>query len=280
MTATAVLTGLGVLATAVPAGAASTPARNNSKSEDVLLVHGYDPVWAAKFDCKDYFKDVIKGFKDYKWKGKVRGVAFYKDDWNCDFRIAKGERDRGLKQLGKDLANKIYKDYTSKGKSVDLLGHSMGGLIIQAALTGVAKKESGFPKKLYVEDVVTLGTPHAGTGWGWGHDYQQTKDMRPKSSFLKWLKNNPQSTQATDWTAIGSNSDAIVSETSATAGGFKHWARYDNLPGVDDHAALKAVGTGTHKMQYRNEPGGTSSWKKRGAPVDWATASLYYYTSW
>ncbi|WP_197287836.1 PGAP1-like alpha/beta domain-containing protein [Streptomyces apocyni] len=263
-----------------PAQAASTPSRNNSKNEDVLLVHGYDPVWAAKFDCKDYFKDVITGLKKANWKGKIRGVAFYKDDWNCDFRISKGSRDTGLKTLGKALANKIYKDYTSKGKSVDLVGHSMGGLIIQAALTGVAKKESGFPKKLFVEDVVTLGTPHAGTNWGWGHSYQQTKDMRKKSSLIKWLRNNPQSTQGTDWTAIGSNSDAIVSETSATAGGFKHWVRYDNLKGVDDHAALKKVRTGTYKMQYRNSPSKASSWKKRNSPVVWTASSLYYHSSW
>lgn len=281
-TGAAVLAGLGVVATAAPASAAAPPmpSRNNSKTEDVLLVHGYDPVWVAKFDCKDYFKDAIKGLKNANWRGKIRGVAFYKDDWNCDFRIAKGSRDTGLKSLGKSLANKIYKDYTSKGKSVDLVGHSMGGLIIQAALTGVAKKESGFPTKLFVEDVVTLGTPHAGTNFGWAHPYQQTKDMRKDSSLIKWLKSNPQSTQGTDWTAIGSKSDAVVSETSATAGGFKHWVRYDNLTGADDHAALKAVRTGTHKMQYRNSPSSASSWKKRASPIVWAASSLYYHASW
>ncbi|WP_328873560.1 hypothetical protein OHT76_27680 [Streptomyces sp. NBC_00287] len=270
-----------ILFGAVAPAAASTPMpiQSNSKSEDVLLVHGYDPWWVAKFDCKDYFKDVIKGLKDGNWTGKIRGVAFYKDDWNCDFRISSGDRDTGLKSLGKALANKIYKDYTSKGKSVDLVGHSMGGLIIQAALTGVAKGESGFPTKLFVEDAVTLGAPHAGTNWGWGHSYQQTKDMRKDSSLIKWLKDNPQTTQGTDWTAIGSKSDVIVSETSATAGGFKHWVRYDNLPD-EDHMGLKDVRTGTHNMQYRNSPSNASSWKKRSSPVVWTVSSLYYYTSW
>ncbi|MFV0131787.1 esterase/lipase family protein [Streptomyces sp. HMX87] len=278
--ATAVFAGLGVVATALPAAAATTPKGNNSSNEDVLLVHGYDPLWEAKFDCNDYFKDIRKDLKDYRWKGKVRGVAFYKGDWNCDFRIASGDRDTGLKDLGKKLANKIYKDYTAKGKSVDLVGHSMGGLIIRAALTGVAKKEAGFPKKLFVEDVVTLGTPHAGTNWGWGHSYQQTKDMRKNSSLIKWLKNNPQSTQPTDWTAIGSDSDAIVSESSATAGGFKHWVRYDDLPGKDDHAALKSVRTGLHKLKYRNSPSAATGWKTAGSPAPWTTSALFHYTKW
>ncbi|MFJ2591339.1 esterase/lipase family protein, partial [Streptomyces sp. NPDC087538] len=50
--------------------------------------------------------------------------------------------------------------YSAKGQTVDLVGHSMGGLIIRAALAGYAKGDPTWPDTLYVEDVVTLGTPH------------------------------------------------------------------------------------------------------------------------
>ncbi|QQM38215.1 lipase family alpha/beta hydrolase [Streptomyces liliifuscus] len=272
------LTALGVmLGAATPTQAAAAPPRNNSNTEDVLLVHGIDWKGTASYDCKSTWKNAKRELSDRRWKGKVRSVAFYKKDKNCDLRIASGNVNTKIKDLGKALAKKIDSEYTSKGKSVDLVGHSMGGLIIRAAITGVAKADSGFPSKLYVEDVVTLGAPHDGTGSGafcfWA---TQCTDMVKGSNFIEWLRKNPQSSHGTDWTAIASDKDEAVGEDTATGGGVKHWVRYKNLPGDGDHSKLRTVRSGTHKLTYRNLPNAQKSTNTGEAPLDWMVRGLYW----
>jgi hypothetical protein len=153
--------------------------------------------------------------------------------------------------LGRDLAWMIYNRDTRVGRSVDLVGHSMGGLIIQAALTGVAKREAGFPTTLYVEDVVTLAAPHAGTSWFVNLlpcFTLQCREMHPSSYLWLWLLPGPQSAQGTDWTLIGSNVDNIVTEESATAMsvnvGHKH--KYHTTDLV--HDVIHRRSTGTHTV--------------------------------
>ncbi|MFI8324564.1 esterase/lipase family protein [Streptomyces sp. NPDC085529] len=268
-----------MLGTVAPAEAAKTPKRHDSKTEDVLLVHGIDWIGEASFDCKSGWKELRKEFKEHYWKGKVRSVAFYKKDKNCDLRIAKAGANDGIQKLGQALANKIYAEYTSKGRSVDLVGHSMGGLVIRDALSGVAKKEKGYPSKLFVEDVVTLGTPHEGTNSSlcW---YTPCAQMRKKSTFLRNLQKNPQSAQGTDWTAIASDADEAVGEDTATGGGVKHWVRYKNIPGKKDHSLLRTTRNKTLTVKWRNLPKAATGWRKGDAPLDMTRAALYWHSKW
>ena len=66
--------------------------------------------------------------------------------------------------------NYVDSDYTNKGKPVDIVGHSMGGLIARVALLGSAQGWEGFPPKLNVDNVVTLSTPHQGVANPSAHD--------------------------------------------------------------------------------------------------------------
>jgi triacylglycerol esterase/lipase EstA (alpha/beta hydrolase family) len=65
----------------------------------------------------------------------------------------------------------------------------MGGLIARVALTGVSRGWKGFPPFLYVEDAVTLGTPHGGVAASWVRSCDETQcvQMRPGSKFLRVL---------------------------------------------------------------------------------------------
>jgi hypothetical protein len=112
----------------------------------------------------------------------------------------------------------------------------MGGLIARYALAGVAGSQPGFPPRLLVEDAVTLGTPHAGTGWAYGCAFAQCHEMRPGSPLMDWLAanaRNPQGSGGTDWTAIASEDDGIVSAGSAIAMPAPHRATYRWYMGVD-----------------------------------------------
>lgn len=86
------------------------------------------------------------------------------------------------------LANRIYEDHTSKGETVEIVAHSMGGLISRVALLGSAKGWAGFPDaRLKVDDIATLATPHQGIFEPNKYDSVQWNSMVPGSRFMTVL---------------------------------------------------------------------------------------------
>jgi pimeloyl-ACP methyl ester carboxylesterase len=247
--------------------ASSPPARSDGwglstypiYGKAVLFVHGYDPD-ATGWACRDiplasgktdpgYWQKAIDSF--YAGSGTppeaMKGIVFtwgyYAKDRNCDIQY-NGTISTPIRTVGSQLAWDIYERWSRWGQPVDVVAHSMGGLVIRAALTGVEKGEfgprgTGFPPYLYVEDVVTLSTPHRGTV---SADACATKlvrqciDMGRDSDFLRWLGDNPQSAMGTDWTLLGSETDIIIEPYSAIA------AKYDGVP-------VKNMPVG-HKLVY------------------------------
>lgn len=105
---------------------------------------------------------------------------------------------------------------------VDLLGHSMGGLIARTYL----KQEGNLPS---VRRLVTMATPHHGTyvshlGPGQGAD-----QMHPGSSFLGWL-NQPTERPPLPTTSIRAGLDEIVVPHASAI-----------LEGADNHEAPLAM---------------------------------------
>ncbi len=108
-------------------------------------------------------------------------------------------------------------------QQVDLVGHSMGGVVARYYVSLGAGKERG-----RVANLITLGTPHGGSvfsGFGVG---QPNKQLRPRAAFLERLSSarTPVGTKAV---AIWSKADALVG-TAAQA----HWLGaeevvFDNL---------------------------------------------------
>ncbi len=229
------------LALAAPASGANRP---------VYFVHGW--ALSANADCA-MWSTMTKAFNAWGLKGsanlaavktgqvRFHTVGYYYRDKGCNTVIdvsgdhakvpgppqtAPGVQPHMLgshtantpiEHLAYHLAWNIYTAYSVRRKPVDVVVHSMGGLIVRYAIAASAQGVKDFPPPLLVEDVVTLGTPHGGsrafTGPG-----MQVGQMRPGSSFLKTMEKgafNPQGAGGTDWTTVGSDDDDAVAADRA-----------------------------------------------------------------
>ncbi|MFD3842783.1 esterase/lipase family protein [Streptomyces sp. NPDC058642] len=266
--------------TVTPASAA--PTRTNSNQSRVIFVHGFAPA-GKHSSCSSYFSTALSHFKDRGWTGSRLTFGYYRGQSGCSENYA-GTRDTSLKTVAKAFANYVY-SYSRNNIKVDVVAHSMGGLVVRAALHYTAKRASGFPPYLYIEDAVTLGSPHGGTGWGTACStvgWQQCKDMKPGSSFLNALGSTmPNSRMGTDWTTVGSYDDEIVSETSAVAGTAEHEWQYHGDANLS-HNDLRNVSTGSHKARRKTTKNG-ATWSGWGSgyasPVSLARTAVFYHST-
>jgi hypothetical protein len=281
------------------ASAAAAPERTDSFDEPVYLVKGYAP-GDDRPRCDSRWRSAISAMHRRGWIGQLVRVGFYAwdtPDTGCDVNLtqghAPGSRNTSIRDLGKSLAWNIYNVYSSKGKSIDLVGHSMGGLIIRAALAGYQRREPGWPgrggEELYVEDVVTLGTPHAGTPFFVNAacsalSTRQCEEMKPGSRFMSWLAKtpNPQAAGGTDWTLIGSSSDEVAPPETATprSMGAHHRVAYP-LAEALSHSKLRSTTRGRFRMHYQNHGDPKVHFRADGAsPIKATQHSLYWATRW
>ncbi|MEV6971332.1 hypothetical protein AB0M47_40170 [Hamadaea sp. NPDC051192] len=137
---------------------------------------------------------------------------------NCNLisRTGYGTKDDRLERLSCLLAWYIYHQYTKHGMAVNVLAHSMGGLLIRAAIGGAAERRPFFPSHdLAVLRVVTVGSPHGGIGGlyrtaAMNDPYSngaELDDMEPGSSFMNMVARyqRPQGAVGTRWVLIGSS---------------------------------------------------------------------------
>lgn len=216
------------------AGAAAPP-RSDTKDKAVLLVHGRD-----NYDMAGYASLRNLYLNTYGFTGGVHRVGYYGGECNVEHRAEHhGSHDKhfggngehssktgcvsgttqvhdlstDIRHIAYHVAWMIREHWTTSGKAVDYVGHSMGGLLVRYA---IAKEgATDFPAYLYVEDVTTFGTPHGGLGTGWCKlsPWSDVRQMCSDSSFMTWLDanaQNPQSDWATDWTLMGSDCDGWV----------------------------------------------------------------------
>jgi pimeloyl-ACP methyl ester carboxylesterase len=175
-------------------------------------------------------------FRDWGHTGDFTTVAYYVGDTNCDHGISHhGQHDvhygsgheggshtgdTNIRHLGYHLAWYIHAHFGSQ--PVDVVSHSMGGLIIRYALA--KRGDEHFPNDINVEDVVTMGTPHGGFRDRVFLDElcpnDQCDQMAPGSDFLVWLEQNawdPNGSGGTDWSTFGSDDDGWVAADRAAA---------------------------------------------------------------
>lgn len=89
------------------------------------------------------------------------------------------------------------------GGDVDVLAHSMGGLSARWAVERLGGDE-------YVDDLVTLGTPHRGTYLAYaGLATAGGRAMVPGSSFLRDLNGDPLASDV-EYTAVWSDDDGAI----------------------------------------------------------------------
>ncbi|MGW4894754.1 esterase/lipase family protein [Kitasatospora sp. NPDC004240] len=258
-------------------------ARRDGSFDPVYFLKGYSRSDNPGVNCEEYWNPLPAKMREWGSTGKFHHVAYYKgDNRNCTVRLSEGGHEVGLKDLGRELAKHIYANYSSKGQPVDLVAHSMGGLIARAALTGVQRHEDGFPPLLLVDDVVTLDTGHRGFNFAeqpWCGT-KQCLDMRKNSNFLRTqAADNPQGKGGTDWTLVGVEELGPEKVDSASSLGMHaaHFVRYAGQ-GLD-HGNLPNTTTGTYKQQYRNPPGG---WVRaeQGASPGRVVANALYSSRW
>ncbi|MEU0163763.1 hypothetical protein ABZ154_34550 [Streptomyces sp. NPDC006261] len=277
----AALAGVLTMLAVAPAGAASKPSRSNGQSNRVIFVHGYAPF--GKHDCTKYFDTARKHFTSKKWKGNLLTFGYYTNNKKCSANV-KGSRETPIKDVAKEFANYVSRNYTKKGIKVDVVAHSMGGLVVRAALHYTHKGAAGFPKKLYIEDVVTLGTPHAGVTKSRAKfcgKARQCTDMKPGSSFLKALGSKMPSTtdngnMSTDWTTISSYNDETVSESSGIAGTANHEVQYK--AGINHGQLITAKSTKKYNGRIKHSAK-WSKFHKRVSPVEQARLAVYYHST-
>jgi hypothetical protein len=271
-----------------PASAAG-PARKNTKSEPVYFVHGIDWNHAvatnAQVNCKSAWNSAETALRNGGWTGKFITWGYYKKDLNCTRKVG-GNLETRIQELGRLLAWDIYNNYSRHGKAVDVVGHSMGGLVIRAAITGVKRyhQNADWPDYLYIEDVATFSTPYSGTNWATActlaRGWNQCSDLRPGSGFLSWAGQNPQSNMGTDWTLMGASDDDTVTSGAAISMTAKHKAIYAAGQGLE-HSSFKNKGPGPGwKLKYSHNNGSTWHSTSNGpGPLKLMMNALYYQSA-
>jgi hypothetical protein len=240
-----------------------------ARSGPVLMIHGIDAAGAAGANCARDWDDTKQFLRSHGYAARdLFTVAYYAGDRFCD-RVISGHvnpdlgnsyfdgkgahkgsagghtAEAAIEHLAYHLAWYIYDDYSSNGQRVDVLAHSMGGLIIRYAVAQTEAHNPAFPPKLLVGNVVTFGTPHGGSREG-GQALcdlrlrlRECSEMRAGSSFLTGLETNgwnPQGAGGTDWTAMGSDDDT--------------WVAADRAVGTTRNRQRDLFFGGCHKVWY------------------------------
>lgn len=260
------------LMVSTPAHAAG-PARTNGQGTTVIFIHGY-----GSTDCNKYWASA-KTFFSTRWTGPRVTYGYYSGDTNCTRKFS-GSTSTSIKTVGKDLANWIYSTYSSKGVKVDVVAHSMGGVILRSALTEVAKGTAGYPARLYIEDAVTLGSPHDGTTAGPSGCLvsPQACELQAGSSFLRGLAMRPVSAMGTDWTNIGSHRDGVVPASSATYMNGQHKIQYAWGTGLSHGALITSTATSL-SSRVMNNGSAWSAYSNRVGPLQWARNAVYNHST-
>ena len=202
---------------------------NADLSRTILFVHGFNPFGLGE-DCQGIWGLSKQIFPTKGFTGSMVTIGYYSDDPNCDVMSSKGSILTNIRDLSHDLAWTIYNGWSAKGETVNVVAHSMGGLMTRYALYRVAVGDQTYPPYLNIAHVSTVGTPYQ------GYDLfaelchvnvfnVQCDMMAPYSPFIKDLQAPeallPQGMGGTIWANIGSNADVIDSAdgvvTSASA---------------------------------------------------------------
>lgn len=233
-----------VVAALALVGSAATapvrPARAVGPATPVLLLHGWNPFESVGYSCPLYWGRMERALRSAGWDGPLVTLKYQALDTGCDATIdddGSHDADRGnddrlsrrynhslidpnahssqtpIEHLAYHLAWFVYRHYTRRGVPVDLVGHSMGGLIIRSALTQFERNRPGFPPRLLVRRALTIATPHRGSPKARlckPAFARECAEMIPGSAFLRSLADAPRATGGTAWFLMGSAHDELV----------------------------------------------------------------------
>jgi Putative serine esterase (DUF676) len=283
-----------------------------------ILVHGLDTGWPARTtgnlavgafdkyfstDCNTYWAD-WKQALPVSTGTPVATVALYSNTINCTGYLSKMTRadfgqsnefahfgdsiygfkhmdnEVNIEHLGYRLAWWIYRNYSASGKTVNIVGHSMGGLVARYAVGMTARRHADFPPFLYVNTLATVSSPHNGTPISLcGPPLRfQCRQMLPNSAFLNVLNNQADfgNSGIPNRLFINASGDPAASERTNLVGTSVKYGKPYNFPytnGIDTHGALLRDTSTTSNFTFnwfvttRNSAGqlSTSSGANNGA---------------
>lgn len=262
---------LAALLVALAATTDSALARTDDLDKDVVLVSGPElgiggnpcASWKPFQDLLKQSSVTIKG-QTKRFTGQVFHVAA--SPWpnskaTCltgkSGNIWPGTGANQLKPTMREVALPLAQrlDAISGGKPIDVVAHGSAGVVVRWALMMSERNRKGitsfdgdkYPKNLDVEDVVTLGSPHApngpyaatcsGSSKHW-LDFCLTfggEEMGAEGKFVYDLLGsdtdgglNPQGVKGTDWSAFGPGGDVSLSPEQATTMDAAHKTIYKN----------------------------------------------------
>lgn len=256
----------------------------------LLFVHGYGK--PGNEDCNETWGKAIDYFEDQgiDRESSIQTISYYSDNEdNCDTSIGNFDNNSGIDHIAAALARHI----DGIDRPVNIVAHSMGGLITRVALLGSAKgwtDKYDFPDgKLHnVRNVVTLGTPHQGISQASKSSSVNWQQMvYPDSNFMQVLhaEENQLDTSeedgeedgwasGTDWSFVGSSEDATVSYDSAIDRG-NHVNQKYGYQGSDDggevtHTGIRTLDSGKYALIYWNEDEGGTGTQNGWSPLETA----------
>lgn len=135
-------------------------ALTGSKNTYVILVHGFDPaidpasVWTYGVDID---AQLVKA-------GYTVGIVSYYGEFTLVFSNGLTYRDPSffgttntpIQEIGQELAKAVIHLFGTRGATLDLVGHSMGGLVVKYML------ETSVGLRVHVKNVIYLGSPMNG----------------------------------------------------------------------------------------------------------------------
>src|SRR5579859_1580602 len=201
----------------------------SSTSWPVVFVHGFSDSNAT--DCNSYWSNAesyLHGYHAFSgstlhWTGQLITVGYYNGDTNCNADLRsyasdctgyypgnEGTNNEDIRHIACEFSWYLWYHFTQYGQNVQIVAHSMGGLITRWALYATPF-DWNFPPYLGAQDVVTLDTQHNGIPSGVQYFYcgdcVQFQQMDTNSAFIWELYlygQNPQGAGwGTDWTLEG-----------------------------------------------------------------------------
>ena len=240
-----VLTGLSLLCVLSPFAAGTASAATTAAFHTpVIIVHGYG-------SCQNVSTTMEGPFAEQYYTGTAASdlheISYYGCDVNgesiqgygplnnpncvssnqvlnllCPVDLRSPDNDylnTDMRRFSYELAWYLYNNYGAY-RPVDLVGHSMGGLIITYALQQIAAHNVLYPPALSVQTVVTFSTPFAGANLG--TSTLQARQMAPSGSdsiipgILAAGAKQMYAGKYTIWAAEGSSAGCDVIPASST----------------------------------------------------------------
>lgn len=254
-----------LLGSAITPGQAEAPGSPDQQPKDpppseLIFVHGYGPSATGKSCNKDREVDgstqagtwanALGYYEEYgdMDRSSMTTVGYYEGDVNCDESIGQFTNEAPIQDIAKELA--IFIDSRDDQRPVDVVAHSMGGLVTRVALLGAAHgwwPEEVGKHELNVSNVVTLSTPHQGLTEERYEEEDKTRqwtqmkpamDGEPESEFLQRLHLPHRALSEdwaadTDWSFVGSDSDDTVGYKSGIDKGRHADQKYRYTPKLD-----------------------------------------------